>query len=327
MGRWDDSKEPKTLHEFKRNCDSYSVVNERYEPAHYKDAGGNGSFMGLEGIYLCDAVIYDGGGKKVGDAKDLTDTYGIRMSPVQFYQTARQIMAFCNKEFGTKYDTTFKTPEWVRPTFCDVTKDYNRKGFPEYLDMKYPIDIKPYAKEMWNNPNWVHREPLYSMRESRWGGVSWGEKPKSYFIGLAEGFNDYVRNAKDMPKGMYDHYNLFLMKDTEERFGLKPKYTLNDILNILKARIGESSAKAFTPEQKAVIRDFYFSSVTKYDIGKAHLDSFAKEFQKMDVPKEWISDARSEFLDILNEEEMKMRERIFHFHQQPSEEVHSGLSR
>ena len=332
MGRWDDKKEAKTLDEFIRNsgCEYHESYNERYEPARYIDAGGNGSFMGLEGTFRVDAIAYDAAGRKIAEAKDLTDTYKIKLSPVQFYQTARQLMVFCNKEFHTAYDTSFKTPAWVRPTFCDVATDYDKQGFPEYLNMKYPLVFDKHEKVSYRNGAKSYQDAIkyntYTMKEKLWGGRSWEQQPKGWFIGLADGFADYIKNAKDLPKGMYQHYNLYLMKNTEEQFGLKPTYTKVDLFNIFQARIKDPSAKSFTDEQRKVIKDFFFEAVTKSSIGKAYFKSFLPEFYKLNVPKEWIDSAENEFLDILNEEEMKMKKGVFH-DEKPSEERQARMSR
>lgn len=291
-----------SIEEFVKHCYSYNESNQRYESAQYYDTGNNGSFMGMKVRYTADVSKYDSYGQCIDSKKGLSGEYSLKLSPIQFYQMARQLMAFCNKEFGTQYDTSFQKPSWVRPTFCDEETDYNKKDFPIFLNTSFPIEFRKHENYYFKDGRRIEQEPTYKMFENSFGGTSWGEHEKGYYLSLAAGFDDYIKNAKTLPKGMSDSYNLYLMQATEEKFGLRPKYTLKDFNDIIKDRILNPASRSLTDEQKKILGDFFRGTVTKTDVGLLHFDRCVKDLPS-NTPDGWIKSAREELADFLNGKE------------------------
>ena len=304
-------KELPDIDDLRKRCYTYSTSHETFSSFGYYDAGGNGSFMGMRGEYECDYWLRDGSDRvfENGHAKG---TYELDLSPVQFYQMGRQVMEFCNKEFGTNYYTSFKKPEWVRPTFIDEQLDFSRKDkkgdFVRYLDMDFPVRFEKRERYDFSNGAEDWREAIkYYEWEMKSKGVTYGDHLDSFYLKLAEGFNDYIKNTKELPKGMKDHYNLSLMKSTEEKFGLKPKYTFEDFKRVMCERISDASARSFTEEQKKILKDFLFSAVTKESIALAFFRQAQADFDKLHVPNEWIEDARVELSELMRGVEREER--------------------
>ena len=291
------------MDDLRKRCYTYSTSHETFSKFSYYDAGGNGTFMGMRGEYECDYWLRDGSDRvfENGRAKG---TYELDLSPVQFYQMGRQVMEFCNKEFGTNYDTSFKKPDWVRPSFPDEQLDFSRKdkkgNFVEYLDMDFPVRFEKREHYDFSNGAKDWREAInYNKWEMKSKGVTYGEHRDSFYLKLAEGFNDYIKNAKELPKGMKSSYNLFLMKSTEEKFGLKPKYTFEDFKKVMCDRISDASARSFTEEQKKILKDFLYSGVFREDSALGWFAMAKPDFKNLHVPDEWIDDAREELLELM----------------------------
>lgn len=202
-----------------KDCYTYSTFNEVYGKAKYVDVCENGSFMGMEGEFTCHYRKYDGWGK-VCDEGDCTETYGLALSPIQFFRMAQQIMAFCNREFGTNYDITFEIPQWVRPNFCDEQVNYNRRDYPKYLDTEFKVSFDKREKYDFSNgaKRWQDAIKLYEWKMTT-KESTYGEHNKSYYIGLADGFNEYIQQGCRVPNTIQQGLDDFHAGYTERKFG------------------------------------------------------------------------------------------------------------
>lgn len=262
-----------------RDCYTYSTSNEVHGMAHYKDICLNGSFMGMYGEYTCHYRKYDGW-EHVIDKGECTEEYGLALSPIKFFRMAKQIMEFCNREFGTKYNTEFETPSWVRPTFCDVKCNYYTDK--KYIDWDFKVSFDKRKHLDWSNGAKNHKDAIvYYKWEMTTKGVTYGEHNQSYYIGLADGFNEYILQGCKLPKEMNDPYNLHLMMSTEENFGLRKKYTIDEFGMMLAQCCCNKEFNGFTDEQIEVIEGVSYRWVTKVSIGDCHFKHFEPDFQKV----------------------------------------------
>lgn len=190
-----------------KNCHSYSVSNEVYGDFHFQMANLNGSFFSLVGKCECDYKKYDGYGK-ITEKGHLSDgRYEIDLSPIQFFRMAEQIFKFCNKEFGTSYPETF---DWeAYPNFMDEESNYDDyPKFSKYIDYDYPLKFE--RRKIYGMPFVNGVATLmgykYTMCENHFGDITWGEKPKSFFIALANGFLEYIKNDNKVSTKCGDAY-------------------------------------------------------------------------------------------------------------------------
>lgn len=182
-----------------KDCYSYSTFNEVYSDFHFQRTNLNGSFFSLVGICECDYAKYDGYGKMTEKGHLNDGKYEIDLSPIQFFRMAEQIFKFCNNELGGSYPESF---DWeAYPNFVDEETDYNDyPKFSKYIDYKYPLKFekrKVYGMPIVNGVA-TFKGYEYTMSEVGFGGLTWGKKPKSFYIALADGFLEYInRDKKD----------------------------------------------------------------------------------------------------------------------------------
>lgn len=177
-------------------CYSYSIGKEDYKEFHFYDTGLNGATMGMEGTFSADYWKYDGRDKCIesGHYDDLVYD-GIKLSPIQFYRMAEQVFAFCNSEFGTHYPKKYI---WhAAPCFVDEQTDYNKSSFPKYIDREFKLVFKKLTNYDFSNGAKDWREArvyhTYKMHHDVFGGRTWGEHTKSFYIALADGFWKYLK--------------------------------------------------------------------------------------------------------------------------------------
>jgi len=284
------------------NCYSYSTSNEVFGMAHYKDICLNGTFMGMCGEFTCHYRKYDSWDKVIAEG-DCTEEYGLKLSPIQFFRMGKQIMEFCNREFGTKYNTEFETPAWVRPNFCDEQCNYHTNK--EYIDWDFKVSFDKYKKYDWSNGAKVWQDAIvYYEWEMSTKGVTYGKHNKSYYIGLADGFNEYIQQGCRLPKQMSNSYNEHMMRHTEEKFGLRKKYTIQEFTTMLAKCCCNNDFNGFTEDQLKVIEGVSYSWVTKVSIGDCYFKSIKQQIESV-ADKDTTAKVRFALRKYLQEREDK----------------------
>lgn len=168
--------------ELVKGCHSYTI-NERYYDFHFEDVSYkyNGSIFGLRGKYDCDYKQYDIWDKVICEGQVKDKEINISLTPIQFYRMAEQIFKFCNKEFGCDYPEHFAWEAY--PNFSDVENDYDKPGFPEYIDYDFKLEFLETPSKKW------------CLSHDVFGGYTWGERPKSFYIALADGFAEFIMSG------------------------------------------------------------------------------------------------------------------------------------
>lgn len=177
----------KTIGEITQNWYSYYLSNEYFKEISVEklyDCPLGRNFK-LNGVFsgsfymetpditeVCDEVYYD----------------GPRLTAIQFYRTAQQVFAFCNKTFGTAYPSEFYWP-WRSECRGDEFTDYNSRDFHTFTDRNFPLKFT--KSKMRNEDEW-------EMHHDLWGGFGgFGYHKKDFYICLADGMLKFIREHEN----------------------------------------------------------------------------------------------------------------------------------